>query len=69
MKKFALAAAVLATVAFASCGNKEAENNDSLVMEDTAVLVEETVDTANGDTTVEAAVVTDSVVAPAEAAQ
>lgn len=52
MKKLVLAAAVLAAVSFAACGNKEAANTDTdtVVVDDTAMVV-----ASDSDSTVVAA--------------
>lgn len=58
MKKLALAAAVVATLSFASCGNKNAETTTDTLAEsgDTTIALVEEVD-STGDTTAAAAVV------------
>lgn len=70
MKKLMFAAAVLAAVSFASCGNKEAENTDTM---DSAnletAIVSETAVEVNNDTVTAVAATETAVVADQPAAE
>lgn len=63
MKKLVLAAAVLAAVSFAACGNKEAANadTDTVIAEDTTLVVAQDSDSTvvAAETVTETALVAD----------